>query len=369
MTNTTKWGIAAVSALALALLTLNVDLPWPALGAAAAAPATAACPANAKPANLNFTLKDTSNRDVNLSAFKGKVVLLEDHSSPSVYVAFPVISDLSDIDPRLAAGNWAVVIWTTTPWTLPANLAIAFHPDYEYSAIIVAGKGYIVAPGRGSRSTFATRSRLIDPTTESSKALACDAGQWRSRGLGSRDRLSGKCAQVERRAFQVLAQVEQARPKRRSVRDRLDPSHVGKALQRTDEHGELEIGLRDPRRADAHPGPLQHRRPVDQLTRSGTAVPGPSFGPLGLELQQVPIERPAEAGNRGLGAVGSMAQRGLARAGSRRIRVTARPALEQPAEGEGGGLARAELADETERGRPLRRVIVQHVRPAGLSRS
>jgi thiol-disulfide isomerase/thioredoxin len=77
MTNTAKWGIAAVSALALALLTLNVDLPWPAFGAAAAAPATAACPANAKPANLNFTLKDTSNRDVNLSAFKGKVVLLD----------------------------------------------------------------------------------------------------------------------------------------------------------------------------------------------------------------------------------------------------------------------------------------------------
>ena len=77
MTNTAKWGIAAVSALALALLTLNVDLPWPAFGAAAAAPATAACPANAKPANLNFTLKDTSNRDVSLSSFKGKVVLLD----------------------------------------------------------------------------------------------------------------------------------------------------------------------------------------------------------------------------------------------------------------------------------------------------
>jgi len=69
----------------------------------------------------------------------------EDHTSPSIYVAFPMVSDLADIDPKLGAGDWAVVIWTTTPWTLPANLAIAFHPEYEYAAVRVAGKGYIVA--------------------------------------------------------------------------------------------------------------------------------------------------------------------------------------------------------------------------------
>jgi isoleucyl-tRNA synthetase len=69
----------------------------------------------------------------------------ENHTSPSVYVAFPVISDLSDIDPKLAGGEWAVIIWTTTPWTLPANLAIAFHRDFEYSVIRIEGKGYIVA--------------------------------------------------------------------------------------------------------------------------------------------------------------------------------------------------------------------------------
>jgi isoleucyl-tRNA synthetase len=69
----------------------------------------------------------------------------EDHVSPSIYVAFPVISDLSDIDPKLAGNDWSVVIWTTTPWTLPANQAIAFHPDYQYSAVRINGKGYIVA--------------------------------------------------------------------------------------------------------------------------------------------------------------------------------------------------------------------------------
>jgi isoleucyl-tRNA synthetase len=69
----------------------------------------------------------------------------EDHVSPSIYVAFPVVSDLSDIDPNLAGNDWSIVIWTTTPWTLPANLAIAFHPDFQYSAVRVDGKGYIVA--------------------------------------------------------------------------------------------------------------------------------------------------------------------------------------------------------------------------------
>jgi isoleucyl-tRNA synthetase len=69
----------------------------------------------------------------------------ENHTSPSIYVAFPMQSDLSDIDPALAGKDWSVVIWTTTPWTLPANLAIAFHPDYQYSAVRVGDKGYIVA--------------------------------------------------------------------------------------------------------------------------------------------------------------------------------------------------------------------------------
>ena len=69
----------------------------------------------------------------------------EDDTSPSIYVAFPMVSDLGDVDPRLAGGSWSIVIWTTTPWTLPANLAIAVHPDYDYSAVRVDGKGYIIA--------------------------------------------------------------------------------------------------------------------------------------------------------------------------------------------------------------------------------
>jgi cytochrome c biogenesis protein CcmG/thiol:disulfide interchange protein DsbE len=70
-----RWTLATASALALALLTLPVDLPWTLDDAHAAT--AGACPANAKPANLNFTLKDVNGKDVRLSDYKGKVILLD----------------------------------------------------------------------------------------------------------------------------------------------------------------------------------------------------------------------------------------------------------------------------------------------------
>jgi isoleucyl-tRNA synthetase len=57
------------------------------------------------------------------------------HTSPSIYVKFPLKSDPALIDPALAGKNVFIVIWTTTPWTLPANLGITVHPDFDYSAI------------------------------------------------------------------------------------------------------------------------------------------------------------------------------------------------------------------------------------------
>jgi isoleucyl-tRNA synthetase len=67
------------------------------------------------------------------------------HTSPSVYVKFPLQSDPALIDPALAGRKVFVVIWTTTPWTLPANLGIAVHPDFEYSAFEHGDEVYIVA--------------------------------------------------------------------------------------------------------------------------------------------------------------------------------------------------------------------------------
>ena len=69
-----------------------------------------------------------------------------DKKSASIYVKFPMVSDLSRKFPELKGRNVSVIIWTTTPWTLPANLAIAFHPEYEYAAWESgAGEVYITA--------------------------------------------------------------------------------------------------------------------------------------------------------------------------------------------------------------------------------
>ncbi len=72
----------------------------------------------------------------------------ENHSSPSIWVKFALKSDLTDVLPSLAGKPVYAVIWTTTPWTIPANLAISFHPSYTYVAIAHAGAYYIVAEDR-----------------------------------------------------------------------------------------------------------------------------------------------------------------------------------------------------------------------------
>ena len=69
----------------------------------------------------------------------------QQHTSPSVYVKFPLRSDPALIDPALAGRKVFALIWTTTPWTLPANLGIAVHPDFDYVAVESGGQVYIVA--------------------------------------------------------------------------------------------------------------------------------------------------------------------------------------------------------------------------------
>jgi isoleucyl-tRNA synthetase len=67
------------------------------------------------------------------------------HTSPSVYVRYRLTSPPEAIDVRLAGKRVSTIIWTTTPWTLPASLAVAFHPDFEYVALEQDGEVYIVA--------------------------------------------------------------------------------------------------------------------------------------------------------------------------------------------------------------------------------
>ncbi|MGH7387929.1 MAG: isoleucine--tRNA ligase [Candidatus Rokuibacteriota bacterium] len=58
----------------------------------------------------------------------------EEQRTPSVYVKFPLVSPLPGVPDSPAP---SLVIWTTTPWTLPANLAIAVHPEEDYAALEV----------------------------------------------------------------------------------------------------------------------------------------------------------------------------------------------------------------------------------------
>ncbi len=69
-----------------------------------------------------------------------------DKESPSVYVRFRALeADVESFLPELKGKNVFFVIWTTTPWTLPANLALSVNPDYEYAAIAKDGDVFIIA--------------------------------------------------------------------------------------------------------------------------------------------------------------------------------------------------------------------------------
>jgi isoleucyl-tRNA synthetase len=68
----------------------------------------------------------------------------EEHHTPSIYVKFPLVSAPPAVA-ELSGRPVSLVIWTTTPWTLPANLAIAVHPEEEYAALKVGEEILVVA--------------------------------------------------------------------------------------------------------------------------------------------------------------------------------------------------------------------------------
>lgn len=80
----------------------------------------------------------------------------QDKRSPSIYVKFPV----KDARGLFSIENTWVVIWTTTPWTLPANLGIAVHPEYKYVLVQVGQEKYVVAEELLPR--FMTEANLQD---------------------------------------------------------------------------------------------------------------------------------------------------------------------------------------------------------------
>jgi isoleucyl-tRNA synthetase len=79
------------------------------------------------------------------SALAEAEVEYADHESTSVTVAFPVKTFPDSVFPGVPREKLNVLIWTTTPWTLPANLGISLHTDYTYVAVKVGGDYYVLA--------------------------------------------------------------------------------------------------------------------------------------------------------------------------------------------------------------------------------
>jgi isoleucyl-tRNA synthetase len=101
----------------------------------------------------------------------------ESHKSPSIDVRFPLAEaareELAERLPALRGRDVAAVIWTTTPWTLPANLALALHPDLDYAFYPVVGGSEVLLVAKGLREAAEARwssdgrgERLGEPVAE-----------------------------------------------------------------------------------------------------------------------------------------------------------------------------------------------------------
>ncbi|THB70133.1 MAG: isoleucine--tRNA ligase, partial [Desulfovibrio sp.] len=69
-----------------------------------------------------------------------------DHTSPSIFVRFPFTDpDLAKVLPQADPAKTFIVIWTTTPWTIPSNMGVAVHPEFDYVLLKHEGEFYILA--------------------------------------------------------------------------------------------------------------------------------------------------------------------------------------------------------------------------------
>ncbi|MCG6920055.1 MAG: isoleucine--tRNA ligase [Acidobacteria bacterium] len=99
----------------------------------------------------------------------------ESHVSPSIDVRFPLAEAdrdrLAGTHPALAGRDVFAVIWTTTPWTLPANLALAFHPEAEYAFFPLEGTNDVLLIAKAMRERAEERWRAKGKATGDLPAL------------------------------------------------------------------------------------------------------------------------------------------------------------------------------------------------------
>ena len=95
-----------------------------------------------------------------------------DEKSPSIYVKFPAEDDFSDLAAETDSYATSILIWTTTPWTLPANLAIAVHPDADYRAVLYKD------PNSGNEEIVIVADALVEQVF-----AAVGVEEWRRMGV------------------------------------------------------------------------------------------------------------------------------------------------------------------------------------------
>ncbi len=91
----------------------------------------------------------------------------EPHSSPSIYVEFPLDpssrQELASRVPAIGNQDVSVLIWTTTPWTIPSNLAVAFHPNFVYGFYPHDGRLVIMAQELAAKVAGAAKREIGEP--------------------------------------------------------------------------------------------------------------------------------------------------------------------------------------------------------------
>ena len=108
----------------------------------------------------------------------------ENHVSPSIDVLFPLAEDerpkLETKYPALKGRNVSTVIWTTTPWTIPANLAVAFHPEADYGFYPVEGTKDVVLIAKALAETASRRWNVsLEPPLGEAKGAAFEGVNFR----------------------------------------------------------------------------------------------------------------------------------------------------------------------------------------------
>ncbi len=148
----------------------------------------------------------------------------EDHTSPSIYVEFALdpssAADLAARVPGLAGRDVSVLIWTTTPWTIPSNLAIAFHPEFDYAAYDVDGRAVdrrrsARCEGRRGRGAHVRPADRADegararthPVSASAVRTAVRRRAWRVRHARGRHRRGAHGARSRRGRLQHRREV------------------------------------------------------------------------------------------------------------------------------------------------------------------